>query len=222
MSFRGHRIKGTGDRSKATLLNGSFEWLLPMTAPDDRASVRVGPNGRILALSVAWFSEGYAFVSRPDAPLGASNVAAPCRTTGPRTCSRRCQWQFHGHFFWDSARSYVMLRDRYTCRLCGTRRRARDLDVDHIVEIARGGAALEYSNLQTVCRPCHRRKTRAFMTAPRHPPEPKPADPATFRTGATRLPSEFAEFGSRPATDPRRRGTTHRYPLRSAVLGELV
>jgi 5-methylcytosine-specific restriction endonuclease McrA len=70
---------------------------------------------------------------------------------------------FHGHYFWDSARSYVMLRDRYTCRICGTRRRARELDVDHIVEIARGGAALEYSNLQTVCRECHRAKTRAFL-----------------------------------------------------------
>jgi hypothetical protein len=70
---------------------------------------------------------------------------------------------FHGHYFWDSARSYVMLRDRYTCRLCGVRHRARELDVDHIVEIALGGAALEYSNLQTVCRPCHRQKTREFM-----------------------------------------------------------
>jgi len=70
---------------------------------------------------------------------------------------------FHGHYFWDSARSYVMLRDRYTCRLCGTRHRARELDVDHIVEIARGGAALEYSNLQTVCRGCHVRKTQAFL-----------------------------------------------------------
>jgi 5-methylcytosine-specific restriction endonuclease McrA len=37
------------------------------------------------------------------------------------------------------------------------------LDVDHIVEIAAGGAALEYSNLQTVCRDCHRLKTQNFM-----------------------------------------------------------
>ncbi|MGP8072398.1 MAG: HNH endonuclease [Thermoplasmata archaeon] len=189
MSFRGHRIKGTGDRSKATLLNGSFEWLLPMTAPDDRASVRVGPNGRILALSVAWFSEGVRL--RVEARRAARCVECGRALPNHRTpyCSRRCQWQFHGHFFWDSARSYVMLRDRYTCRLCGTRRRARDLDVDHIVEIARGGAALEYSNLQTVCRPCHRRKTRAFMTAPRHPPEPKPADPGYLPDGGY-APSE--------------------------------
>jgi 5-methylcytosine-specific restriction endonuclease McrA len=60
-----------------------------------------------------------------------------------------------------------MLRDRYTCQICGSRRRARELDVDHIVEIARGGAALEYSNLQTVCRTCHGRKTRQFLSEAR-------------------------------------------------------
>jgi 5-methylcytosine-specific restriction endonuclease McrA len=56
-----------------------------------------------------------------------------------------------------------MLRDRYTCQICHGRRRARQLDVDHIVEIAAGGAALEYSNLQTVCRDCHRAKTLGFL-----------------------------------------------------------
>jgi 5-methylcytosine-specific restriction endonuclease McrA len=56
-----------------------------------------------------------------------------------------------------------MLRDRYTCQICKVRRRARELDVDHIVEIARGGAALEFSNLQTVCRACHRQKTGRFL-----------------------------------------------------------
>ncbi len=45
--------------------------------------------------------------------------------------------------------------------------RARSLEVDHIVEVARGGASLDYLNLQTVCRPCHRTKTRAFLRAPR-------------------------------------------------------
>jgi 5-methylcytosine-specific restriction endonuclease McrA len=127
-------------------------------------SVRVEPNGRILALSVAWFSEG----ARLRAEARRRARCVECGRTLPSRrspyCSRRCQWQFHGHFFWDSARSYVMLRDRYTCRICGARHRARDLDVDHIVEIARGGAALEYSNLQTVCRACHRQKTRAFLS----------------------------------------------------------
>ncbi|MGA8302427.1 MAG: HNH endonuclease signature motif containing protein [Thermoplasmata archaeon] len=127
------------------------------------ASVQVGPNGRILALSAAWFSDGARRrnEARRDARCVECHRALPSHRTP--YCSRRCQWQFHGHYFWDSARSFVMLRDRYTCRLCGVRRRARELDVDHIIEIVLGGAALEYSNLQTVCRECHGRKTRDFL-----------------------------------------------------------
>ncbi len=129
------------------------------------SSVTVGPNGRILALSAAWFSDGAR--RRAEARRAARCVECGRSLSSHRTpyCSRRCRWQFHGHYFWDSARSFVMLRDRYTCRLCGRRRRARELDVDHILEIAAGGAALEYSNLQTVCRGCHRAKTAAFRRA---------------------------------------------------------
>ena len=127
------------------------------------ASVQVGPNGRVLALSAAWFGDG----ARRRAEARREGRCVECHRELPthRTpyCSRRCRWRFHGHYFWDSARSYVLLRDRYTCRLCGRRHRARELNVDHIVEIARGGAALEYSNLQTVCRECHGRKTRSFL-----------------------------------------------------------
>jgi len=137
-------------------------------------SVRVGPNGRILALSVAWFSDGA--VRRAEARRAGRCVECAGALPTHRTpyCSRTCQWKFHGHYFWDSARSYTMLRDRYRCQICGTRRRARDLDVDHILEIARGGAALEYSNLQTVCRQCHREKTRAFLAGARTRVAPAP------------------------------------------------
>lgn len=135
-------------------------------------SVRVAPGGRILALSVAWFSDG----ARRRTAARRERRCVECRKALPsrRTpyCSRRCQWQFHGHYFWDSARSFVMLRDRYTCQVCGRRKRARELDVDHIVEIARGGPALEYSNLRTVCRPCHREKTRRFLAERGRPTPP--------------------------------------------------
>lgn len=56
-----------------------------------------------------------------------------------------------------------MARDRYTCQSCRRRLRARHLEVDHVVEIARGGPSLDYLNLQTLCRPCHREKTRRFL-----------------------------------------------------------
>ncbi len=139
-----------------------------MAAP----TVRVDRNGRILALSAAWFSDGAR--RRALARADRRCVECGCELASRRTpyCSRRCQWKFHGHYFWDSARSYVMLRDRYTCQLCGTRRRARELDVDHRIEIARGGAALQYANLQTVCRPCHREKTRQFAKSLAAMPDP--------------------------------------------------
>jgi 5-methylcytosine-specific restriction endonuclease McrA len=136
------------------------------TAP----SVVVGPGGRVLALSAAWFSDGAR--RRTEARRTGHCVECQRALGSHRTpyCSRRCRWKFHGHYFWDSARSYVLLRDRYTCRICGVRGRARALEVDHIVEIARGGAALEYSNLQTVCRGCHAKKTGAFLRQGRAPP----------------------------------------------------
>lgn len=138
-----------------------------MPRPASSASVVVGPNGRIISLSAAWFSDGAR--RRTEARRAGRCVECDTELPNHRTpyCSRRCQWKFHGHYFWDSARSYVMLRDRYTCQICHGRRRARQLDVDHIVEIAVGGPALEYSNLQTVCRDCHRAKTLGFLSARR-------------------------------------------------------
>jgi 5-methylcytosine-specific restriction protein A len=78
-------------------------------------------------------------------------------------CSDSCRWRFHGRFFWDAARVVVMRRDRYTCQGCHTRMRRRELEVDHILEIARGGPSLDYANLQTLCRRCHRQKTAEFL-----------------------------------------------------------
>ncbi len=171
-----------------------------VSAAESSPSVQVGRGGRILALSAAWFSDGAR--RRTEARRTARCVECETELSSHRTpyCSRRCQWKFHGHYFWDSARSYVMLRDRYTCCLCGTRRRARELDVDHIIEIARGGAALEYSNLQTVCRPCHRAKTRGFLRAQRagrgRPP------PASERDAPLDSASEAAARDPRSSRDP--------------------
>ncbi|MCI4340666.1 MAG: HNH endonuclease [Thermoplasmata archaeon] len=124
-------------------------------------------RGRLLRDSRAWFTEG----AELKRSARHARRCVECRRVLPdrRTpyCSRRCQWSFRGRFFWDAARSFVLFRDRYTCQICRRRQRARSLEVDHIVEIARGGASLDYLNLQTVCRPCHRAKTRAFLRAPR-------------------------------------------------------
>jgi len=48
------------------------------------------------------------------------------------------------------------------CRHCAAEGRTMlGVEVDHIIPIAEGGAELEDSNLQTLCKPCHTRKTIA-------------------------------------------------------------
>ncbi|RLV10219.1 HNH endonuclease [Streptomyces griseocarneus] len=56
---------------------------------------------------------------------------------------------------WNRRRALVLARDRFTCQRCGAR---ADLEVDHIVPVARGGT-WELDNLWVLCRSCHRRKT---------------------------------------------------------------
>lgn len=62
---------------------------------------------------------------------------------------------------WRKVRKVALKRDKHLCQEClrqgivtsGT-------DVDHIVNKARGGTD-ELSNLQTLCKPCHKAKTIA-------------------------------------------------------------
>ncbi|QUI30672.1 HNH endonuclease [Streptomyces alfalfae] len=49
----------------------------------------------------------------------------------------------------------MLARDRFTCQRCSAR---TELEVDHIVPVARGGT-WELDNLWTLCKGCHRRKT---------------------------------------------------------------
>lgn len=118
---------------------------------------------RILRDSARWFSEGTALkrAARRDRSCVACSGALPTRRTP--YCSRLCQWRFQAGYFWDAARTYAIHRDRFTCRTCARRFRVGQLEVDHILEIARGGAPLDPANLQTLCRGCHRDKTRAFL-----------------------------------------------------------
>jgi 5-methylcytosine-specific restriction endonuclease McrA len=110
-----------------------------------------------------WFVEGLA--ARQAARRQRECVECHRLLGSARTpyCSRACQWRFHGRFFWDAARHVVLRRDRFTCRSCGRRGRSRELEVDHIVELARGGPSLALDNLQTLCRACHRAKTVRFL-----------------------------------------------------------
>jgi 5-methylcytosine-specific restriction endonuclease McrA len=147
-----------------------------------RSAAPVRPE-RVLRDSARWFSEGTELkraARRDRRCVACSGVLETHRTP---YCSRLCQWRFQAGYFWDAARTYAIHRDRFTCRACARRFRVGQLEVDHIVEIARGGAPLDPANLQTLCRGCHRVKTRAFLrgrSGRGQATAPPPAGPGTF------------------------------------------
>jgi len=83
--------------------------------------------------------------------------------------------------FWQSTAAFkkaVMIRDNFTCQLCGTVCVAENkhgvkipelgkIEIDHIVPVAKGGNA-DLSNLQTLCKKCNRSKgtKREFTPQP--------------------------------------------------------
>lgn len=54
-------------------------------------------------------------------------------------------------------RARVLLRDEYTCRICG--RVSAELVVDHLVPLALGGCEGSDQNLQALCVDCHQKKS---------------------------------------------------------------
>ena len=54
----------------------------------------------------------------------------------------------------DAVRAEIIVRDGGSCRRCHS---TRNLEVDHIVPVSRGGVSAE-DNLETLCRRCNRRK----------------------------------------------------------------
>ena len=68
--------------------------------------------------------------------------------------------RFYDRKVWRDARAAQLQREPM-CRLC---RKYNKLTlatvVDHIIDIEHGGDMLDQSNLQSVCVPCHARKTR--------------------------------------------------------------
>ena len=53
-------------------------------------------------------------------------------------------------------RQDVLLRDEYTCQVCG--RVTRDLEIDHIIPLHLGGKETD-ENRQSLCAECHKKKS---------------------------------------------------------------
>ncbi len=79
---------------------------------------------------------------------------------------------------WQLLRLRIFERDGWRCVAC---RKASRLEADHIIPMRHGGDPYAWGNLQTLCRDCHIKKTRA---------ESKPPDPA--RDAWQALVSEIA------------------------------
>ncbi|EIL2908431.1 HNH endonuclease [Vibrio sp. Vb2110] len=65
---------------------------------------------------------------------------------------------------WDKLRTRILRRDKYLCQCCLRGGRAVPArDVDHIIAKEHGGTD-EDSNLEALCRPCHKAKTARERT----------------------------------------------------------
>lgn len=49
----------------------------------------------------------------------------------------------------------IKLRDMFTCQHCARVHDPRELEVDHIVPLSKGGTDEDDANLQSLCHPCH-------------------------------------------------------------------
>lgn len=54
-------------------------------------------------------------------------------------------------------RMHILRRDQFTCRSCGISGVGVQLEIDHVVPLARGGSNAE-TNYQTLCRACNSAK----------------------------------------------------------------
>lgn len=75
-------------------------------------------------------------------------------------CSDKCMNKFNRDNTWYWVRKDVLRRDGYKCSICKQRFRKRELDVDHIISVNMGGQLFDKRNLRTLCKKCHKMKTK--------------------------------------------------------------
>jgi len=63
---------------------------------------------------------------------------------------------------WMRIKGSILIRDKYTCKVCGTVHMSNQ--VDHVVPLEKGGSN-DPANLQTLCIECHKAKTKVEAKA---------------------------------------------------------
>ena len=75
---------------------------------------------------------------------------------------------------WRRVRKQVLERDRHVCQLREPGCTGRAEQVDHIINVAAGGAPLDPKNLQSACPTCNGRKAQREATIARNAWKRKP------------------------------------------------
>jgi len=88
------------------------------------------------------------------------NCDKPVSKNRRHYCSEKCMDEFNRNNSWFFVRKDVLRRDHYRCSICKKRFRKAQLDVDHIISVQMGGKLFEKANLRTLCKECHKAKTK--------------------------------------------------------------
>ncbi len=77
----------------------------------------------------------------------------------PFASARRYDEHFYKTYAWTKLRNQYIQQNPY-CELCAKRNITVEAKfVDHITARQDGGESLDWNNLQSLCRPCHQRKS---------------------------------------------------------------
>jgi len=79
------------------------------------------------------------------------------------------------------SRSNVLLRDKFTCQLCGKSPSIKELTLDHVKPRSLGGIT-SWTNIVAACRGCNSRKGNDHNIRPKH----KPYRPSYYQLAALR------------------------------------
>jgi 5-methylcytosine-specific restriction enzyme A len=75
-------------------------------------------------------------------------------------CSEQCMHDFNENHSWFLIRKVILHRDRFRCQICKERKKKALLDIDHIIPVRMGIDPFDKNNLRTICKVCHKAKTR--------------------------------------------------------------
>ena len=75
-------------------------------------------------------------------------------------CSHDCRHEFTQNHWWPLVREDILRKNKYRCNICHKRKPKRVLDIDHIIPVAQGIEVFNKKNLRTLCRDCHKAKTK--------------------------------------------------------------